>query len=364
MAMVVTYPPGGARAADHEAVTRSAIARALAEIQGFEFGGAYDPGARYDAPLYFVPRDTLVGADEAHALGVGREEDLFGGVVPFAFVATKTIAHPLVRPDAAAPAGWNARFPERVREVVLPGFTAFAHEDAQRAGSTLLKHGPIRIKPGRGIGGRGQTVIQNASDLEHELGGLQEDLVKRDGLVIEPNLADVMTYSVGQVRVAGIVASYFGTQRMTRDTRGAAAYGGSDLLVVRGGFDVLGALPLAPEVRAAIGQARAFDAATAEFAGMFASRRNYDAVRGRDGRGRWRCGVLEQSWRIGGASGPEVAALAAFRADPALPALHARSTEIYGDGAPVPGGAIVHYRGIDERLGPLTKYTVVEPHAG
>ena len=32
-------------------------------------------------------------------------------------------------------------------------------------------------------------------------------------------------------------------------------------------------------------------------------------VQGRDARGELRCGVLEQSWRIGGASGAEVAAL-------------------------------------------------------
>jgi hypothetical protein len=95
---------------------------------------------------------------------------------------------------------------------------------------------------------------------------------------------------------------------------------------------------------------------------MFASRRNYDVLRGRDARGRWHCGVLEQSWRMGGASGPEVAALAAFHADPGLRAVHARSTEAYDADAPVPEGAIVHFRGVDSRAGPLTKYTLVESY--
>ena len=92
------------------------------------------------------------------------------------------------------------------------------------------------------------------------------------------------------------------------------------------------------------------------------SRRNYDVLHGRDARGRWHCGVLEQSWRIGGASGPEVAALEAFRADPLLRAVRAHSTERYGAHAAPPPGAIVHFHGVDPVAGPLVKYTMVEPH--
>jgi hypothetical protein len=159
-----------------------------------------------------------------------------------------------------------------------------------------------------------------------------------------------------------LLTTYCGTQHMTTDNSGEPVYGGSDLLVVRGSFDQLENLRLGDNERMAVAQARRYDAATAAFAGMFASRRNYDSVRGRDAAGRWRCGVLEQSWRIGGASGPEVAALAAFRADPALAAVRARSSELYGSGVRIPDGAIVHFSGIDPKLGPLTKYTLVARH--
>ena len=116
-------------------------------------------------------------------------------------------------------------------------------------------------------------------------------------------------------------------------------------------------------VRTAIAQAQRFDAAAAAYPGLFASRRNYDVLRGRDRDGNWHCGVLEQSWRIGGASGPEVAALMAFSADPRLSAVHARSTERYGRDAQPPPGAIVHFHGVDSRAGSLVKYTLVEPYA-
>jgi hypothetical protein len=96
---------------------------------------------------------------------------------------------------------------------------------------------------------------------------------------------------------------------------------------------------------------------------MFASRRNYDVVQGLDAAGRRRSGVLEQSWRVGGASGAEIVALEAFRAGPAPRAVRASTVEIYGEGAPPPPGATVCFRGADERVGHITKYaTGSQPH--
>jgi hypothetical protein len=362
MGMVVTYAPAdGAGVTQHEIAARAAIARTLAELKGFQFGGGYEPSLRRNGPLYFVPSQALA-AQEARALGISSEDDLFGGVVPFAFVANKTIAHPLVSRGAQRPRGWSEAYPQRVRDVVLPGFAAFARHDADAAARALLADGPVRIKRGRGMGGRGQFVVDGAEDLLAALGSLPEEELAEYGVVVEPNLTEITTFSVGEVRVGDMHATYCGTQKETHDNAGRLVYGGSDLLVARGGYDRLLQLELPPQARTAIEQAQAFDAAVVEFPGLFASRRNYDVLRGRDARDRWHCGVLEQSWRIGGASGPEVAALAAFRADARLRAVHARSTEAYDAQTPVPAGAIVHFRGVDPRAGPITKYTVVEPH--
>ena len=72
--------------------------------------------------------------------------------------------------------------------------------------------------------------------------------------------------------------------------------------------------------------------------------------------------MLEQSWRIGGASGAEIAALEAFRASPELRVARASTVEVYGEGAtPPPPDAIVYFRGTDEQVGPITKYALVEP---
>ncbi len=168
------------------------------------------------------------------------------------------------------------------------------------------------------------------------------------------------TYSVGLVRVGSLRASYIGTQRTTRSRHGKEVYGGSSIEVARGGFDALEALALEEGARRAIAMARAYhDAALACFGAMFASRSNYDVAEGRDPTGQQRIGVLEQSWRLGGASGAEVAALEALSDDPALQTVRASTTEVHGPDAPIPDGATLYFCGVDDRLGPITKYAQV-----
>jgi hypothetical protein len=214
-------------------------------------------------------------------------------------------------------------------------------------------------------GGRGQVVVRNAEALEaclHEMGATAAGnaMLERDGLVLEHNLTQVETLSVGQVTVAGMVASYFGVQRLTPSNSGEMVYGGSSLTVVRGGFDVLRAVAPSAAVRQAVEQALVYDSAAKDcFPGFFASRINYDIAQGTDGQGQWRSGVLEQSWRAGGATGAEIAALEVFKAHPHQGAVRARCVEIFGPCEPVPPGAVVYFQGVDSCAGPLTKYTTV-----
>jgi hypothetical protein len=357
---VVTYSCRASR--HHEKVTLRELASRLATIKGYDFADEYDPARRYSDPLYFVPNDTLVGIDEAGALGINDEQDLFGGVVPFAFTATKAISHPLPDADSSAPDGWSSEFHGRVRDVVLPGYSAFAKREARIAGMRLLELGRVRLKLPAGIGGVGQSVVDDERALDAQLESLDEDALARDGLVLEQDLAEVVTHSVGQVLVDELRASYCGVQRLTTNHHGEQVYGGSDLTIARGGFDRLLKLSLAREVVSAIDQARAYHmAAMTSFRGMFASRCNYDVAQGVDSEGRRCSGVLEQSWRVGGASAAELAALEAFRADRSLDVVLASTTEVYSTGA-VPDDAVVYFRGVDEHAGAMTKYVRIEPY--
>ncbi|GAA4348724.1 DUF3182 family protein [Variovorax defluvii] len=351
-----------AYASEHERATRAQIAWRLARLKKSRFQGEYDSGRSYATPVYFVPSDTLVGSTWAGALGIQSQHALFGGVVPHPFVLTKTITHPLVDPAAAAPDGWCHAFAGQVAHAALAGYSAFAADDARRAGLRLLARGPVRVKPARATGGRGQQVVCDRQALEDCLAAMDTAEIAAHGLVLEENLQEPVTCSVGQVHVGNAVASYYGWQRLTVDNQGHEVYGGSDLTVARGGFDALLALSLPDELRLAVEQACIFhQAVESAFPGFLASRINYDVAQGVNGAGRWCSGVLEQSWRVGGASGAEIAALEIFDEQPQRSVVNASCFEVYGDGVVPPPNACVYFSGVDAGAGPITKYTVVEP---
>jgi hypothetical protein len=356
----VTYLVFRPNAREHDRATQRGLAVRLAAMMRCEFQEVSRIAEASNLNLgYVVPDVTIASLETARTLGIHGEEDLFGGVVPFPFVATKTISHPLIGPAAAAPPGWQADFPERVREVVLPGWSAFSLSDARAAGRRLLRDGDVRIKLASGIGGSGQSVAHGAAELDAQLAAIGPAEFA-GGVVVERNLVDVRTYSVGLVRVGSLRASYIGTQSITRSRHGKEVYGGSSIEVARGDFDALQPLALEDGARRATALARAYhEAALACFGGMFASRSNYDIAEGRDAAGRQCIGVLEQSWRIGGASGAEVAALEALNDDPALLTVRASTTEVHGPNVPIPEGATLYFSGVDNHLGPITKYAQV-----
>lgn len=345
----------------HESASRAWVAERLARILDYDYGGMYEPDQAYAGKPYFVPGETLLD-EEAKALGIRNEHDLFGGVVPRAFLATKAVAHPVID-GGHAPPGWSRGFGFDLGDAVLSGYTAFTHEDARRAGRLLLKAGTARVKRGDGIAGRGQTVVENEAELDEAVAAIEAEALAEHGVVIEENLQDVTTFSVGRVVVGEQVATYVGTQRLTTDNHGHEVYGGSDLVVVRGDYDTLLALQPDSAFRRAVEDARAFDAAVSKaYPGLMASRRNYDTAYGRDVSGEIRIGLLEQSWRMGGASPAEIAALEIFQANPEVKAVRACCVEIYGEGAVTPPEATAYFAGPDERAGYLTKYVYVKDH--
>lgn len=346
--------------AAHDVASHLGLAERIAALRNLPFLGEHADAAAL-GPLYLVPADTIPTLDTARLLNIAGERDFFGGVVPHPFVATKAITQPLVERDAAAPFGWSHAFHTHVADAVLAGFTAFTLPDATQAGRRILEgRGPVRVKRVRGIGGRGQIVAADAGALDAALAEIPDSELASAGLVIEENLTDVTTISVGRVRVGDLVAAYWGRQRLTPDNRGDLVYGGSTLHVARGDLSALLGIDPPEKIGVAIEQARRYDSVIgASYPGAFASRRNYDVAQGFDGRGSWKSGVLEQSWRMGGATGAEIAALEAFRADPGLCSITASTVEVYGSDASPPPGATIYFHGVDPSLGPMLKYSVL-----
>jgi hypothetical protein len=92
---------------------------------------------------------------------------------------------------------------------------------------------------------------------------------------------------------------------------------------------------------------------------LFASRRNYDVAFGTNRAGQARAGVLEQSWRAGGASLAELAAMQAFALSPSLTSVRAATRERYGQdhARPIPQHLIFH--GKDTAVGHISKSAAV-----
>lgn len=329
-------------------------AHRIARLLGYDYR---DPGERIEdgKHTYFVPGHTLLQPESA-AHGIRSEADLFGGVVPHPFVATKTVTHPVCDEHAFTPEGWPRTLASNLLQATLAGFSAFTVSDAQRAGERLLEKGPVRVKPADGIAGEGQSLATTAAELTAALTSLDPRRLRDTGVVLEQQLEAVRTYSIGQARVGDMRIAYHGTQRLTTNRAGHEVYGGSDLIVFRGTMQDLLGKELPAELRLAIEQAIRYDAAMENaFPGFFASRRNYDVACGTTTSGEDCSGVLEQSWRIGGASPAELSAMEAFASEPGLQRVHAATHEEYGLPT-VPAGAHTWWRGESADGGPLTKY--------
>lgn len=349
---------------DHEAMVHRDIAMRIADFMDVPFQGMFDPQQHAGLRCYFVPDATIIGRTLRDSLGIKDENDLFGGYAEYEFMPTKAISHGLVKPDAAHPEGWSTEFSARVAGTTLPGFTAFSKDDVREAARVLLeKNRLIRLKPVHATAGRGQVVISEPDQLEPALKAQDADALADCGMVLEAQLDEVVTYSVGQFRLPGLTASYIGTQRLTRDNAGVEVYGGSRLRISRGGFPELLGLELDDEARRAVEIAAGFDAAAdACYPGFFASRRNYDVAAGVDAHGQRLVGVLEQSWRMGGASRAEIAAMEVFGADSECSCLWAETLEIFGPDADIPPHAIETFSGEDPELGMIRKYVMVEAY--
>ena len=75
-------------------------------------------------------------------------------------------------------------------------------DDALQAGLRLLAHGPVRVKLATGIAGLGQFVVDSSHALATALDRIDPGAMSEAGVVVEENLTDVTTHSVGQFRVA------------------------------------------------------------------------------------------------------------------------------------------------------------------
>jgi len=262
--------------------------------------------------VYLIPSKTIKDPSLGRKIGIYSETDFLGGVVMYEYLRTKTISHGLVSSFASHPDGWSSLFPKMTEDCVLPGYSTFSKNDARTAYNILTKQGHrVRSKKASSHSGKWQTVVENSEQLEDILSKISDKEMSESGYVFELNLEELTTLSVGQVQIGDKLLSYYGTQIFDNRKDNFSPYIGSRLHIIRGGFSDLLALDLPPNILLAVTQAIKFDSASSNLEVM-ASRRNYDVAQGYDKKGNLYSGVLEQSWRIGGATGAELVACKYF----------------------------------------------------
>ena len=116
---------------------------------------------------------------------------------------------------------------------------------------------------------------------------------------------------------------------------------------MRGDYDALLASSWTPQAGSPSHRRALYDAAAAEFAGFFASRRNYDIARAATRADAGAAACSSSRGASAARAAAEVAALEAFRADPALRRARVLDVEVYGAGASRRRRAIVHFHGVD-----------------
>lgn len=309
-----------------DAITQQKLAQQLVKIfQQTE----EKPNANLAGSPYLLPIDTLL-ANEAKTLGIESVHDLYGGVVPYDFVKTKVLSHPLSHSSYTAPEGWDYDLGQKLMPYTLKGYSAFSVQEAFWTARGFIHEGPIRIKFAYAKASHDQFVCNHYQEVTDLLLQSRFEPLLEQGVVIEENLTNTTTYSVGQTQVAGILISYVGEQRQVPNHEQLPTYGGTHLFAVRGSYEELIEAVNTPVLVRAIRLAQNYEQCIqVAFPAWYASRRNYDVIHGTAWDGSDRLGVLEQSWRMGGASMAELLAIEAFLHNPALASVQAWTKERY-----------------------------------
>jgi hypothetical protein len=286
---------------------------AVAKRIAAHLGGKMLEATEVSGEVYYVPF-AAVHADLAIDRGIKGLGSLYGGIVREHQHADKAILHTLPSMDADHPSWYSRAFAEAVRDVVLPGYTAFTQEDLACGFDLMRADGlSVRLKDPANTGGLGQYTIGSRNDLASVMSDYAGKISKT-GMVLEADLHGPVTITIGYVNIKGETYTWHGRPYDVKHD-GMTRFGGNELLVVRGGLDVLYAHSTDPHDRLAIAQVKRTLKAYS-LLGAHISRATLDVVQGTSCEGEFLSGVTDPSLRPSASSAAEIRAIEALTANP------------------------------------------------
>lgn len=312
-------------------IKNGAVAERVAKL----LGGQVCDITEKTGDKYLIPIDAVHEPD-ARKHGATGTDDVYGGIVKELEHADKAILHSLVSPYALRPAWYSRTFAKKVSKVVLPGFTVFSYEDAVAAFEAMQANGlAARFKDPTGTAERGQYVVQSREELDDIASNFGEAFIET-GAVLETDLRNASTLTAGIVLMAGQRYSWLGNPYDTYH-KGLKRFGGNELTVVRGGFDVLAKRCDDPRQKQAIQQISQVHEAYASI-GASISRATFDVVQGVGSNGLFLSGVTDPSLRPSASSPAEIRAIEAFAEHPNASTITSRVDYDYAKNGPLNKG--------------------------
>lgn len=323
--VVIDNPALSFRCGSSVPVSVAAVAERLSGILRSLRGGA----ARPASDSYFMPY-SAVHEPLARACGISGDGDLYGGIVREPAHADKAMLHELASATAMHPRWYSWAFARALHGAVLPGFTVFSPDDAACAFELMRRRGIVpRFKDPSATGGLGQSLVRSQADLAEALQAHGDRLVKT-GAILEADLSDAATITVGWVRIGGKEFSWCG-RPYDVVVDGQTRFGGNEIRVVRGGLGRVEQYIQDERDLIAIRQACTVSGAY-RLLGTVAARATLDAVQGVDTPGKLRSGITDPSLRPSASSAAEVRALEAFIEHPDAESVVTQLVYDYGTG--------------------------------
>ncbi len=275
------------------------VAQDMAEILNLPYSGKY-----YNTKdRYFHALSTPITYLESNKLHIRSENDFYGSVFRHPEHSDKAMLHCTMDPGLCVPSFYSRVFAERVKDSVIPGFTAFTEVGAVDAFNKLRNMGhEVRVKLMGKSDGRGQTLINSVEELKTLIKSSSKEIYF-NGIVLEANLygnpdktGSPTTMTVGRVKL-GEDFCFYGTQ--VDLYKGGFKYGGCKIDLKRGELCSIDTATLDETTSIAIKNASIVLDAYGYLNPMI-SRGAMDVVCGYDAMGNRIIGATDFTGRIGG----------------------------------------------------------------
>lgn len=307
------------------------VAEYLADYFGVAYLSADAGGGPKGENVYYVPPVTQA-RDNANKSYIEHVDDFYGLLVENIGHVHKAILHTTT--SQSVPSFYSHHFACSVSELVVPGLTVFTKEEALFAHKIMQNRAgkEVRLKYPDKSDGRDQFSIVNREHLAGILGSVDEREVVEKGLVLETNVRDVETVSVGYCVLGDQTYSFIALQKNDiAPEDGRDRYVGALVRVVKGNVSSLRSVAKNSKEEKAIEACVKFDAQYSYFEPV-ASRISYDYLHGYDDKGNLMSGVTDITGRLGGTCPALVMSVMEYKENPRLKVVQSEVSLNYDPG--------------------------------